>query len=140
MPKFRHQPLDRPGEQIRLLGFEYWDGGTELRLSVAAYDMQGAPIYDALSYEWGDEEPTVEIFVNGCCLHIRHNLFLLLVELSRKRAQGLQGHVLLWADALCIDQSHPEERNAQVAMMGDIYRNAMTVFAWLGRHQILTQS
>lgn len=35
-------------------------------------------------------------------------------------------------DAICIDQSHTEERNHQVAMMGDIYSNATCVVVWLG--------
>ena len=38
----------------------------------------------------------------------------------------------LWIDAICIDQSHAEEKSHQVAMMLDIYRNADRVYAWLG--------
>jgi hypothetical protein len=38
----------------------------------------------------------------------------------------------LWVDALCIDQANIKERNAQVAKMADIYRNARSVRVWLG--------
>ena len=132
MPRFSHQPLERPHEQIRLLQIDNCEGATDLRLSIAAYDLQTAPPYNALSYEWGDAEPTVEIFVNRRCLEIRHNLFLFLVELWLKQRTSQQPYIPLWADALCIHQDNVEERNAQVGMMGKIYRNAKAVTAWLG--------
>jgi hypothetical protein len=40
--------------------------------------------------------------------------------------------ITIWIDAICIDQGITPERNHQVAMMGDIYRNAKRVLAWLG--------
>jgi Heterokaryon incompatibility protein (HET) len=132
MPKFEHQALERPSGQIRLLQLEPCVGPTELRLSVATYDLDNCPAYNALSYEWGDPEPTVDILVNGKAFDICHNLSLFLGELERKRTQGLQNHLLLWADAICIDQTNLMERNAQVSLMGTIYQNAMRVFAWLG--------
>lgn len=39
---------------------------------------------------------------------------------------------VMWIDAVCIDQTNLLERNHQVGMMGDVYRNAMQVRAWLG--------
>ena len=38
----------------------------------------------------------------------------------------------LWIDAICINQDDMAERNAQVAMMADIYDRAMNVCVWLG--------
>lgn len=38
----------------------------------------------------------------------------------------------LWIDALCIDQSSLSERSYQVSLMGDIYKSATFVLAWLG--------
>lgn len=35
-------------------------------------------------------------------------------------------------DAICIDQSNPDERNQQVSMMGSIFGQAETVLIWLG--------
>jgi hypothetical protein len=40
--------------------------------------------------------------------------------------------MLLWVDAICIDQSNIEERNHQVKLMDLIYKNAKIVFMWLG--------
>ncbi len=39
---------------------------------------------------------------------------------------------LVWADAVCIDQSDMEEKSAQVGMMDRIYSEAVYVVAWLG--------
>jgi hypothetical protein len=40
--------------------------------------------------------------------------------------------MLLWADAICINQSDINERNTQVKLMGEIYRTATRVHVWLG--------
>lgn len=37
----------------------------------------------------------------------------------------------LWIDALCINQSDTSERNEQVFRMGEIFRNAALVVAWI---------
>jgi hypothetical protein len=38
----------------------------------------------------------------------------------------------IWIDALCIDQTNLSEREAQVSLMGELFRKATTVIAWLG--------
>lgn len=38
----------------------------------------------------------------------------------------------IWVDALCINQMDQKERDQQFSLMGDIYRNAQYVHAWLG--------
>lgn len=40
--------------------------------------------------------------------------------------------VVVWADAICINQQNLEERNHQVEFMTGIYRKAFTVALWLG--------
>jgi hypothetical protein len=37
-----------------------------------------------------------------------------------------------WYDALCINQNDIQERTAQVQLMGEIFKNANPVVAWLG--------
>jgi hypothetical protein len=37
-----------------------------------------------------------------------------------------------WIDQLCINQDDLQERSAQVALMGQLYRNAFQVVVWLG--------
>ncbi|KAL1870710.1 hypothetical protein Daus18300_005030 [Diaporthe australafricana] len=37
-----------------------------------------------------------------------------------------------WIDAICVDQSNVSERNAQVAIMADVFRAAQGITIWLG--------
>jgi hypothetical protein len=41
----------------------------------------------------------------------------------------------LWADAICINQEDEEEKARQISRMGDIYRLANRVYAWLGENE-----
>ncbi|KAJ3547865.1 hypothetical protein NM208_g1304 [Fusarium decemcellulare] len=84
--------------------------------------------YHALSYEWGEEvrfEPG--IIVDDLPVRIRKNLYEALKEV-RKPSEDLQ----LWVDAICINQADLEEKNSQVAMMGETFEKAAGVIAWLG--------
>jgi hypothetical protein len=38
--------------------------------------------------------------------------------------------VVVWADAICINQNNVEERNPQVRMMGNIYGMGKQEFNW----------
>lgn len=58
---------------------------------------------------------------------IQANLFDFLQHLRLNYAD-----VVLWGDALCIDQSDILEKNIQVPLMGLIYSYAESVLAWLG--------
>jgi hypothetical protein len=40
--------------------------------------------------------------------------------------------ILVWVDALCIDQQNKDERATQVRLMGQIYSGAVTVAIWIG--------
>jgi hypothetical protein len=53
--------------------------------------------------------------------------------LWRIREQKLAS--VLWADAVCINQSNDDEKTNQVRMMQDIYSQADTVIVWLGDSQ-----
>lgn len=83
--------------------------------------------YIAGSYVWGAATPLFALRVDNGVLPVRDNLlhFLRAVR-SKYRTE------MLWLDALCINQNSVQERNHQVSMMGDIYRNAKCVYCWLG--------
>jgi hypothetical protein len=67
--------------------------------------------------------------VNGklCC--VRENLYNFLNTFSKP--QTAEERDYLWIDQICIDQSDVGERNHQVGMMADIYRNCDFVITWL---------
>ena len=47
--------------------------------------------------------------------------------------------VVLWADALCVNQNDIQERSDQVGRMGSVYNGAKEVMAWLGEEDDSTE-
>lgn len=86
--------------------------------------------YDALFYCWGDASLTVPAIVNG---HTKRIIVNLDDALRQLRADAFPEPMIIWADALCINQDDTDERGHQVKLMGDIYRKGSKVRAWLGR-------
>lgn len=84
--------------------------------------------YEAISYVWGDPDPTHSISLpNETSLLLTTSLYEALCRFrSSRRIRRL------WADAVCINQADIDERNAQVAIMGRIYRCSSRTLAWLG--------
>jgi Heterokaryon incompatibility protein (HET) len=82
--------------------------------------------FEALSYVWGDRSGTSEIIMETYTIPVSSNLEKALRSLRRKTKRRL------WVDALCINQNDIDERNAQVRIMADIYRDAKRVLVWLG--------
>ena len=79
-----------------------------------------------LSYRWGSADVSHEILLNGQIFYVRLNLWAFLNVIRE------QPGMLLWIDALCINQDDVSERNAQVRIMGNIFRSASMVLSWLG--------
>lgn len=90
-------------------------------------DLDTNPEYEALSYEWGNPLSKTSIWLDGCAMGVTRNLGSALRYLRSTSADRV-----LWIDAVCINQSDPEERATQVRMMSRIYSNATRVVAWLG--------
>ena len=89
--------------------------------------MSPGSAYEAVSYVWGPSQPAYTITVDGRGCEVRENLWLFL-----KRYRHPEHVVILWIDALCIDQSNTLERNHQVQLMGSIYQTASRTAVWLG--------
>jgi hypothetical protein len=137
--RYRYKPLHLSKPQIRLLKIDHANGsvghdGTRpvIYASLHHVNLDDLPEYQALSYAWGPLEPTSCIWVDRRPMYIRQNLhdflhmYLSKPELHRE---------YFWIDQICIDQHLVDEKNHQVQMMADIYRNAQRVLVWLGTHQ-----
>ncbi|KAI4089914.1 MAG: hypothetical protein L6R37_007970 [Teloschistes peruensis] len=83
--------------------------------------------YEALSYVWGSEDDKVNLDCNTSQLRITQNLAGALLRLRRQEASRL-----LWIDSICINQDDVHEKNHQVRIMTQIYRNASRVLIYLG--------
>lgn len=121
-------PLKQDHKTVRLLRILPSSLGIYCQLFVASLEQYRGR-FDAVSYVWGHDEPSHEITVNGHSVLVRRNLWHLLNAWKRMR-RGKR--TVLWIDALSIDQQNPSERNHQVALMGNIYRTANQVLAYLG--------
>lgn len=128
--ELQYQRLPSPSH-IRLLRIASNDH-KEVGYEIVTVDLASRPTYNALSYTWGNplppgdpgNEPYINrlsriFFRNGESLSIGQNLT---TALLRFQELGIRGDI--WIDAICINQKDIEERNAQVAIMGDIYTNA----------------
>lgn len=123
---FRHEPLDTTKRSIRVISILSGADDAIIECTVQQVDLNDAD-YICLSYTWGSEEDTKTITMNGQPFLVYSNLWTFLL-----RAREKEINVPLWIDMLSIDQTALEERNHQVQMMADIYRNASHVIAWLG--------
>jgi hypothetical protein len=114
------RPSDDPSSDIHCelipgkVGWQVDDGGELLD-------------YHPLSYVWGDPDPPKTIYVEGKSMVIRPNLFAALKQLRLREKR-----LLLWVDAICIDQNNLDERNQQINLMEQIYRLNASVYMWLG--------
>lgn len=120
---------------IRLLG--YLGRGTDGQLACKLESASTSDSYHALSYVWGNAEPSslVRILCNGEPIQITINLFDALSQMWRQFPERR-----IWAGALCINQDDHDERISQVANMGNIYRLSQSVMVWWGKHVLLEPS
>ncbi|KAL9567147.1 hypothetical protein ACKAV7_008916 [Fusarium commune] len=96
-------------------------------------DVEQMPAYEALSYAWADDNndaslcQRIFIGLGNRALPITRNCHQALSRLRRKTES-----LLIWVDAICINQSDLGERSDQVAMMGTIFSQATEVHGYVG--------
>jgi hypothetical protein len=122
-----HTPFRDAEAQIRLLHLHPQINLKFISGTLETWDIEDVPRYKAISYVWGPPSEQQEIWVNGLRLPVRKNCFR---ALQQARRQYHESYV--WIDAICINQLDLEEKSAQVAMMGGIYRKASLVLACIG--------
>jgi len=125
-----YAPLNTGSHAFRLLHLlpGAWDDDISAELHECSM-IECRDRYITISYTWGqpNEVPRVPITCNGKAVLIFENLCAALRRLRQSK------HVLLiWVDALCINQDDILERTHQVGLMGDIYSNSQETVIWLG--------
>ena len=85
--------------------------------------------YSALSYTWGTSGLTDSIMVQGHPFAVTQNLKAALVQLSQLPCFE---PLVLWVDAICINQADDTEKTHQLKLMGSIYQKARETIVWLG--------
>ncbi|OAG07054.1 uncharacterized protein CC84DRAFT_1088499, partial [Paraphaeosphaeria sporulosa] len=85
--------------------------------------------YEAVSYTWGGPNLSCRLrcIDDNSELHITKN-----VDTFLRRFRDEYRTRVLWVDAVCINQQDHQEKSTQIPLMGQIYRFASKVLAWLG--------
>lgn len=127
---FRYETqLDRSKEEIRVLKLlpkDQWPISSQPACRMSNVSLKQNPKFSALSYVWGDPSDQKEIVVNGSTKRVTSNLLEALFGIAKPEG------IVIWIDAICINQEDNDEKGRQVGMMGEIYRKATEVVAWLG--------
>jgi Heterokaryon incompatibility protein (HET) len=113
--------------EIRLVKIHPGSDNDVIQCTVFKVEWELAPEYSAISYVWGHRRNKTKITLNGIPWEVTQNLGAALLRLRPKF-----GELIVWIDALAINQSDIEERNKQVSKMRDIYSSASKVIIWLG--------
>lgn len=120
--------LDQNAKEIRLATVSP-QPGSPVQVNLRTVSLDQEPLYDALSYCWGDRSTTKPIVLDGNRVQVTENLE---AALSQFRDDANGKEVVLWIDAICINQQDPAERAHQVSIMGKVFSQAHQVRAWLG--------
>jgi len=134
LPKYEYQTLTEPG-RIRLLRYGQcdFDKKPSIEISLETFKIDEAPPYLALSYCWGKKKANKDIVCDGKTIRVTTTLLEALEHLyPRMNSNSEDSPKCLWIDQLCIDQCNPQEKNHQVALMGNIYSSAVRTVIWLG--------
>ncbi|KAK0705546.1 heterokaryon incompatibility protein-domain-containing protein, partial [Lasiosphaeris hirsuta] len=129
MPPYQYTPL-KGRNVIRVLKMEPSpDKDARLRASFQPVPLAESPDFEALSYVWGEASFGGTVEIDGADLVVPSaNL-----DAALRQFRYPDRPRLIWADAICINQSDIPERNSQVLIMAEIYRRARTTLGWLGR-------
>jgi hypothetical protein len=134
-------PLDGLSFRIAILSPGSLDDILHMTLEVRSLEDSDLD-YEAISYCWsqgiGDAiEDTwdFEVQCDEVAINVPQNLGRALRRLRYRDTQRR-----LWMDSVCIDQRNVEEKNCQVARMGQIFATATRVVVWLGEQDENTGS
>ncbi|KAJ4392214.1 hypothetical protein N0V93_005839 [Gnomoniopsis smithogilvyi] len=76
---------------------------------------------------------TQRLYIDGSEILITPNLeHIIRVLLSHENGPAAVRGKAIWIDAACIDQDNTKEKEQQIPLMGQIYRQAIRALMWLG--------
>ncbi|CZR66859.1 uncharacterized protein PAC_16760 [Phialocephala subalpina] len=125
--QYQYNPLNVSTHEIRIVHILPGAWGEDIACELRTTSLDGAPIYQTLSYVWGDASITKPILVDGSRFEVTANLYAAL-----KRLRCATTKRVIWIDALCINQRDNEEKTSQVMLMQRIYEGCAEVLIWLG--------
>ena len=132
MTQYCYKALLEPHRQIRLVNLCAASCEADALIgSITHHSLDNHPQFSALSYTWSYDEISVAIQLDDAYFCIGPNLAAAL----RAIRHG-QEDMLLWIDAISVNQDDEEERSKQVQLMPWIFRASEKVIAWLGEKSL----
>jgi hypothetical protein len=101
-----------------------------LRFKTRRVKRESRTPYTAVSYTWGNENASEVIYLDNRRFYVRPNLWSCLFYIAQAARNAAWDY--LWVDAICINQTNDAERNFQVRLMDQTYKDAVCVSVWLG--------
>jgi hypothetical protein len=127
-----YRPLQKRDREIRLVLLEpAAERSMPIICRLEVVKLCGEPIYEALSWNWGDPSDSDELLLEGHRWLVRRNLITALRYLRYEDRTRV-----MWIDALSINQNGwadaLREREHQIQLMKYVYSMACHVVVWLG--------
>ena len=121
---YTYRALD--SQNIRLLYLLPRETGDQLQGVINQVPFASAGNYRALSYVWNTDQRTQELMTPDGVIPITFSL--------KKALQGLRRNdkaIMLWVDAICINQKNNREKALQVRLLPKIFQTATLTYAFL---------
>jgi Heterokaryon incompatibility protein (HET) len=135
-PSYSYRSVDPGSSGFRLAILQpSADSRAPISCNLVEVTLDEHPVYEALSYVWGDTKIQATVQIEGANLKVTTNL-----ELALRYLRMPDKPRIIWVDAICIDQSNIEERNQQVGLMKGIYSSCGVDLVWVGEADEDTQS
>ncbi|KAK3643750.1 hypothetical protein LTR56_010056 [Elasticomyces elasticus] len=150
---FAGPSLSQDPQDIRLIVLDLSIGvypAYEPQLCYRLTNLRSPRPYYALSYAWGqlysdNSHLDTTVYLEGAPVKVtsqlREALFRIRARAIQSRTENSlpdSGAIVLWIDALCIDQLNAVERNRQVSIMDEIFARAQAVLVWLPVRNLLS--
>lgn len=91
-----------------------FDETIRLKFQIASLDEH--PVFTAHSYCWGSQQDLIGIRLDEQQFLVTRNL-----EVALRYWRSEHEDLMIWVDAICINQDDMEEKQNQIAMVGKIY-------------------
>ena len=114
-------------QEIRLLELFPGQGDTPIEGIVSHVPVDKAAKFYAISYVWGPALKPYFLQTSEGKIPLTTSLHSAL-----KRLRSTDTPIILWADAICINQSNDYEKALQIRLLPTIFQSAEQVFAWIG--------
>jgi hypothetical protein len=125
--RYMYQPI--PAGSIRLISLKPAISA-EPHCTLTSISLSEAEPYSVLSYAWEDHGQYETLSCDGLGIAVTPNCKAAIMRLAERSNHP----ILLWVDAVCINQLDTKEVDAQLAIMCEIYKRAGKTWVWLGEN------